>query len=104
MRISDWSSDVCSYDLAGEGEAGEERESAREVHGDVLGSDVQAAGLRCSGGAVVAGEQALALRPECFEFVVGGVAGVTGLQGEVDRAQFDVHGGGRSEEHTSELQ
>src|SRR3546814_4400220 len=84
MRISDWSSDVCSSDLLGQRVDGIVGEHQRHIlglqQGDIL---LQQAGLR--------------LGQDALEIVAG-----QALQLDADRQaalQF-----GRSEEHTSELQ
>src|SRR3546814_6382553 len=89
MRISDWSSDVCSSDLAdlvlaGELDVGDgDAVAIANEGGDDLGIG--------EGGAVTVLHQGV------FDFVHAAGDVVQQHQGEVDR-------GGRSEEHTSELQ
>src|SRR3546814_1342761 len=86
MRISDWSSDVCSSDLVGKAERG-------SVDGDLVGGD-----RRRRLEAARAGE-----RDKLLGIVVDvediGVAAVNAVAHHPDAA--DEH---RSEEHTSELQ
>src|SRR3546814_6024534 len=100
MRISDWSSDVCSSDLAG-------AEQIARVEPEV---GLQRGGL--AAGVEMADASAAAV--VVVERVLGAVVVAAELRGDVDavgwrpgqlRAQYLLHVlGERSEEHTSELQ
>src|SRR3546814_7095208 len=117
MRISDWSSDVCSSDLGGRGQLVDS-----DLAGDVVAAELvqrmaaalvltigadplrpRSAAQLCGGGRVVDGENPPAR--------AGGVERVTDPAGgsslqRCARSRRDVggQGTGRSEEHTSELQ
>src|SRR3546814_2678504 len=101
MRISDWSSDVCSSDLADHGEG----VVAAEIAGPLARSDGLLAGVDQVGVDLVLGreradaEQAV-LRLQPHVHAVGDVVGHQRRQAD---AKVDVHAV-RSEEHTSELQ
>src|SRR3546814_6506034 len=109
MRISDWSSDVCSSDLFGDGPGNEVlgRRQVTEARrcADVLA--LQAVEQLLLGPAHVALDQVAAGILVRFEPAAGDFAGIGR---RVDRAQVRVERlpGGfdrvRSEEHTSELQ
>src|SRR3546814_6437856 len=93
MRISDWSSDVCSSDLVGI--AGFQRHHVEAVGGHVVG---QHPALAIQDQAAPRQHRAQA---EAVGFGLGGVVGVVDhLQLEVPAAEPEQ----RSEEHTSELQ
>src|SRR3546814_9050744 len=90
MRISDWSSDVCSSDLCG-----------LDFHYDHSPRDVQAEVFAAQ--IALAREHDLALVihtreawPETFDILAA--------EGVPERTVFHCFTGGRSEEHTSELQ
>src|SRR3546814_7416951 len=91
MRISDWSSDVCSSDLQGLGVA-----DVGEVGGEAAGLDELRAGaapaLHAEGD-----DGAAALRHEAAPQRMVGMLRQIGVQ-------HPGHRGLRSEEHTSELQ
>src|SRR3546814_1016675 len=103
MRISDWSSDVCSSDLGGEGEDGcrqqgdatrdaDEHEGVRRSEGDRPHPRLQALSFVTAHGHCAPGTHA---RYEPGDPVAS------------DRQHRDAHQQGqshRSEEHTSELQ
>src|SRR3546814_4043813 len=94
MRISDWSSDVCSSDLA---------------YAKQIGGQVQIWTAAASGGPAVQATN-LDFRPENFAWAADGrgflVAGRPAIAAE--KARNDAEGrkghSRRSEEHTSELQ
>src|SRR3546814_1963398 len=111
MRISDWSSDVCSSDLSGR--AGDERADLVDPGGTgclIRGLEVQSEqrlGVRCP--------QVEPPLPEVDGEAVEAILGISGVRGghllddgegvgnlEVDLARRGV--AVRSEEHTSELQ
>src|SRR3546814_4287583 len=115
MRISDWSSDVCSSDLRG-GAVDHARRVARVVHevedqvGELL-QDHAAVGVAL----FVEGQvgQLLERRRQAGERLEGGAGAGELLAVEGDRAVLVEHGDealveatllDRSEEHTSELQ
>src|SRR3546814_8355551 len=128
MRISDWSSDVCSSDLGGDGGGGPTRESGLVERtgrralvtggsrglGLEIGRGFARAGYRVAltGRDTAALESAQAdLAAEGFpiEIVVGdlcdGVPGIVGAAVDrLDGLDVLVHAAARSEEHTSELQ
>src|SRR3546814_1048084 len=86
MRISDWSSDVCSSDLI-DGPEGDQPYRA-------LQQNEQTAEAECQGE-----------RPQQAGTQLGAVAGAVGLGGEAGRAHAQkAEAPERSEEHTSELQ
>src|SRR3546814_4483288 len=100
MRISDWSSDVCSSDLVGLHPVGD---FPAQVEGSSLGGDADG---------VAEGSVARAAQG-----VLGGLAGARGVAGPGSAGELladlrehgcgafgDLPVGGRSEEHTSELQ
>src|SRR3546814_3083494 len=94
MRISDWSSDVCSSDLRAAGGVAAERTQRHALRGGVGGAAVRAAEL---------------LDPrDVGEDVLEPAAGVAGQPIAIDRDRSVGGGAGRerqrSEEHTSELQ
>src|SRR3546814_1952049 len=120
MRISDWSSDVCSSDLGFEAGVAEGDDQGVEDVGDGAGDDV-AFGERPWVGFVLEGAEAVKL--EFGEDVVGRGRGVFGFEASVvvigahgvlprriDRDRRGLHGDERrraerrSEEQTSELQ
>src|SRR3546814_7241989 len=102
MRISDWSSDVCSSDLPAEGRQVLAFRHGRGLHG----------GAREDHGLAHLGQRQLAVQRRCGRRI-GRHAG-NDLESDVERAQAaDLLGDGaverrvagmRSEEHTSELQ
>src|SRR3546814_19268397 len=74
MRISDWSSDVCSSDLADrDGKAGDEQDAAhalsRRRHGDF---DFFRHGSSTVGGTVTAGKIQLHATEQCIELIALG--------------------------------
>src|SRR3546814_8064847 len=88
MRISDWSSDVCSSDLRKALNVG------RILIKEVVDAHVEAGvlqELKCDLGVVI-------------EHVRSPIADVTGLSVEIGRLADPLGGPSRSEEHTSELQ
>src|SRR3546814_3895378 len=105
MRISDWSSDVCSSDLTGIGHVG------------LRGFPPQQIGMACEGepaldamidpGAVLQAEEALGRALAGEEFVIalvdvrGDELGAFGVGARDHQRRHPRH---RSEEHTSELQ
>src|SRR3546814_5394507 len=97
MRISDWSSDVCSSDLDGFRDA----QVLQRLDQRVLGARRTTLGLIDVGLAAAAAFEARTLRIEHLA-VVGHV--VLGEAHEVALAQHLEVGADRSEEHTSELQ
>src|SRR3546814_7931725 len=98
MRISDWSSDVCSSDLRLAFCQANRRCAA------ALGASPSAAGLRSAAG-VPAADRATYLMTETGIDLTGQVAIVTGGGGGIGRAcALRLADFGRSEEHTSELQ
>src|SRR3546814_8677320 len=101
MRISDWSSDVCSSDLGGIGAGDEPGRDRRQVIAEA--ALVLEAGAKPRGGEEVgelrqdaAGQEDAALRAIAQRHVAGEAAEeeAEALEGEA----------ARSEEHTSELQ
>src|SRR3546814_4537995 len=88
MRISDWSSDVCSSDLALAGEVGGQGEGLLDV---LLGQHVGAGGHVAHEGHVAYGTP--------VDRRTGG-----GVEAHFDGAGLGVVAAQRSEEHTSELQ
>src|SRR3546814_1901220 len=90
MRISDWSSDVCSSDLA-------RHDQAHQAH-DQEGAEARQVALR---GVAVKAEAT-----ECGRACKEGRSDRRARVNEEDRRQRQAHrhGIGRSEEHTSELQ
>src|SRR3546814_5757589 len=93
MRISDWSSDVCSSDL-GQGEAVE----AGQVEVEQGKVEAAGGGFGKRGQAVRGVDDCVALGAQQAgdHFGHGGVV--------LDQQQLQGAGDGRSEEHTSELQ
>src|SRR3546814_2353006 len=111
MRISDWSSDVCSSDLAAGVQArdlvlvlvGHELEEVA-VHG--FGEVGRAGRLRLLGGAHLRHEVGVALRVRRVLVVdeEGGAAGDQFVERARQARVVQRQEGDRSEEHTSELQ
>src|SRR3546814_1168798 len=101
MRISDWSSDVCSSDLV----QVQARLQAQGV------ARTQAGGLHARGKQRIPQRDCTVLGQHDLEAVLAGVAGAGDEQRRaVDRLRFDggdlaelADAGARSEEHTSEL-
>src|SRR3546814_8107863 len=96
MRISDWSSDVCSSDLSGPAgiQCAERRLCAAEPAS-------RQARIRCRR----AGQSHLRKCGTAYAAVAVPVDGRHGDPGRAaDRGEFRLAGTGRSEEHTSELQ
>src|SRR3546814_2483594 len=96
MRISDWSSDVCSSDLGGS-------RSQPQLLGCLLSRHPAAGGTTGNGGHAArpdnVGRQAISLCSNCDDDIRRGRgSGFPGVLG------FDVMEQLRSEEHTSELQ
>src|SRR3546814_10198877 len=93
MRISDWSSDVCSSDLASEAELREEVDIQLRRMNDLVGYQL--------GRAASAGHKLFAapidIEPHA-EQIVRGLEKIYADKGVI--CEFDI----RSEEHTSELQ
>src|SRR3546814_7844373 len=93
MRISDWSSDVCSSDLGG-------------TIGDMVGAGVQPIILHELRGLVIHARRGRTSRREDHES--GLAAHLHKAGGRLDRRQIERAGAARdqhrSEEHTSELQ
>src|SRR3546814_4394333 len=83
MRISDWSSDVCSSDLLGAGAVDHVRRDQGELGG-------------------IVGDQAVAAADQFQRQLALAGAGFAGDQ-HADREHFEEHAV-KSEEHTSELQ
>src|SRR3546814_3450883 len=123
MRISDWSSDVCSSDLAGDGVGTVDRRSAAGQDLDPLdrgrGDRVEVhrvglavVGQRIIGCAATVDQDQLVTRAQSTQVEEAGVGRETVLgklvldrTGELrKRVQRVVDGAERSEEHTSELQ
>src|SRR3546814_4522114 len=98
MRISDWSSDVCSSDLADQAAV-----AGRRV---VRGIGLRAAGAVAGAGAERRGRGPPRRRPRCL--AAGGGSAATSLRPCLDPARLAALRprlpAGRSEEHTSELQ
>src|SRR3546814_7066060 len=97
MRISDWSSDVCSSDLVGVGGAGEAHRARRavaaeELHAVLVQGDAQA-------GAVGHGQLEVAVVQRLGQDFLG-----QQQRAEQLGAPLQVGERRRSEEHTSELQ
>src|SRR3546814_6912879 len=101
MRISDWSSDVCSSDLAEAHVGAAVLEGARALQVLQLQVQLAAEHLGHAGGRHQRGADHLSLQAfgGCANIVDGGGQGV--LRGGELRA---AEAAGRSEEHTSELQ
>src|SRR3546814_5002859 len=95
MRISDWSSDVCSSDLLGGQEGGEPARALGEVA--IADVDTGQVGLHNGESDAVSG---VVVAEQGAEVDVGGVEGGE----QFGHADFGAGVGGRSEEHTSELQ
>src|SRR3546814_3183399 len=93
MRISDWSSDVCSSDLAGTG--------VREDAGRRRHRAVQVLAVHRPGMAGRALRRAPGRPPQALEAVADRPQGAQRLRRLHPRARGDAQ---RSEEHTSELQ
>src|SRR3546814_9392861 len=91
MRISDWSSDVCSSDLTGTGK----ELAALAIHRHSARSERPFVVINC--GAI---PQTL-VQSELFGYERGAFTGAT--QRKLGRIEM-ANGGTRSEEHTSELQ
>src|SRR3546814_2827856 len=122
MRISDWSSDVCSSDLSGEvarrhghagladdtvlvrlrGTAGQSFGAflARGVTLELTGDANDYVGKGLSGGRVIVRQPDEAKREAATNIIVGN----TVLYGAIEDEAFFNGVAGRSEEHTSELQ
>src|SRR3546814_1869646 len=94
MRISDWSSDVCSSDLregADRGERGHHRQGAAELQAvEGIAASVLAGHT--------GGEEEQRLEAGMGDEMQDGDAGIAGADGDEHEAEV------RSEEHTSELQ
>src|SRR3546814_2245568 len=98
MRISDWSSDVCSSDLAQHVQVQRAREPVLEAAGRVRGLVLE---VEADAG------EAVELQPQ--QVGVGRARGLAAqlferVDGPVAQGGVAAHGASRSEEHTSELQ
>src|SRR3546814_3384590 len=106
MRISDWSSDVCSSDLALDPVAGGERRFADYAAGDVFGSFAVIAGRARH--SYVAGEDLLCflIPAAVFQHLLTDNPRFAAYfnEGLSAKRQLAAEQQGRSEEHTSELQ
>src|SRR3546814_1484146 len=109
MRISDWSSDVCSSDLEGHGRGRAEDAQhvvpaprGAQIDDQQAGTGCRARGGHCPGGAAHA---AIGCAVDALADVGKGLGG-TGEPGQKDIATHRPVPGAwlRSEEHTSELQ
>src|SRR3546814_3940081 len=102
MRISDWSSDVCSSDLEGahrHGEGGGEVQSFAHLV-DAEKHDAQKAGLQKEGGQYFVCHKR-------SDYRAGPIGKDRPVRAELighDNARDDTHAKDRSEEHKSELQ
>src|SRR3546814_7624930 len=108
MRISDWSSDVCSSDLVADGDT-------VLVHGGTSGIGTMAIKLaalfgltiivtagsdaKCAAARALGADHAINYKTQDFVAEVKAITGGAGVA-----AVLDMVGGDRSEEHTSELQ
>src|SRR3546814_4528028 len=99
MRISDWSSDVCSSDLVGVG--GRDRAGARQREAEGFG-DGRHGGGSAHGHAVSIGARDAAL--DADPFLLGDLAGAPLIPVPEGVGAGAEHLAARSEEHTSELQ
>src|SRR3546814_4670206 len=109
MRISDWSSDVCSSDLGGIGAGDEPGRDRRQVIAEA--ALVLEAGAKPRGGEEVgelrqdaAGQEDAALRAIAQRHVAGEAAEEEAEALEGEAAEIVAAVEARSEEHTSELQ
>src|SRR3546814_9302770 len=108
MRISDWSSDVCSSDLA------HDRSGQHRLAGARLAYDAEgAAPFEAEGHPVHSGDDAARRHERGAEVIDLEEGAGMGVRSGQDAAPAPAHGGGggvgahrmlRSEEHTSEIQ